>query len=699
MGSVQCAACGVTVKGTLLFCTACGSRVGPDAGSDTELDIAPPPPSALAAGPAPGPEPASAPASSPTAPTSEVPTRVEIPVVAGGGEFRRYRDGVIVGASGVRVAELPQGQAPLPLPYASTDVLRSLGPYDLLTEIGRGDTGVVYAAFSRPRAKPCAVKVMIAGEHATEADIRHFRAQAALGVELDHPNIVTVFDSGEERGRFYFAMRFVEGRSFRELMEEVHRTRAPDALERAVRALAKTARVIQFAHDAGFVHRDIKPGNIIVAANGEAHVTDFGIAKLRRGESVPAAAPIVGTPSYMSPEQASGDASLLSPRSDVFSLGAVLYDLCTGRPPFVSESSNDTISTFASLLGETPEPASKVAARKLGWSLAPALEAICHRAIAQDPSARYPSAAALAVDLEAWLDKRPISAAPPVTSPPVTAPPASASTGRRARAEAPSAVWKPRAVAAVVVALAVGFGLVAALTRADLREATRELAIDAALAEAATLQRAISQHMLQGRPDLARELVNTLRDAAATRGVDVVRVDRTLAFTDKVTRIAVEARLGDSSALAWSRDAWPELPGVVQTVKEVALPAIDRATPRKSATFEYDPREWDAFLARGQSFAYESESGGEPMLTVLQPIPNEPKCQACHGDVEQGIYGLKNSVRAVLVVRRSRAAVEQRARGNAGVTAGAAVATAVLLLGLLWFITRRRGRASGSTAA
>lgn len=666
MGSVQCAACGTAVNAGLLFCTTCGSRVGAAAPVDTELDVAPP---AVAAEPV---------------PRSEVPTRVEIPVAVGTSEFRRYRDGVLVSGSGARIAELPPGQAPLPLPYGSTDVLRSLGPYDLLSELGRGDTGVVYTAFSRLRAKPCAVKVMIAGEHASEADIQRFREAAARLAQLDHPNIVTVFDAGEDRGRAYFASRYVEGRSFRELMRDVHRTRTPDALEVAVRALAKTARVIQFAHDAGFVHCDIKPGNIIVDGEGEPHLTDFGIAKQRRADKAPlaAGATIVGTPSYMSPEQASGTAALIGPRSDVFSLGAVLYELCTGRPPFVGGESNDTISTIASLLSDAPEPASEVAARQLGWSLAPELEAICHRAIAQDPPARYPSAAALASDLEAWLSKRPVSVGPA----------GPAQTSRRSLAPgADPRLAKLAALAALaaLLATAAGFALVVATTRADMTDATRGLAIDASVAQAATLRDAIEQHMLEGRPDLSRALVNTLRDGRDTRGIDVLRVDRTYAFTDQVTRFAVEARLGDSSALAWARDTWPELPAVVAALRDVALPAIARAPERKAATFAFDPREWEAFLARGEVLAYDSEVAGEPTITVLQPVSNDERCQACHGDVERGVYGLKNAVRAVLVVRRSRAALDQHLRSSEATTLGIGAGTLLGLLGLLWLAGRR----------
>jgi serine/threonine protein kinase len=665
MGSVQCAACGTAVNATLLFCTACGSRVGAAAPSDTEQDIAP---ALLAAA---------------TAPRSEVPTRVEIPALTGTGEVRRYRDGVLVSADGARVEEVPAGQAPLPLPYASTDVLRRLGPYDLLSELGRGDTGVVYTAFSRPQAKPCAVKVMIAGEHATGADIQRFREAVARVAELEHPNIVTVFDAGEDRGRAYFASRFVEGRSLRDLMREVHRTRTASALEEAVRALAKAARVLQFAHDAGFVHCDIKPGNIIIDGEGESHLTDFGIAKQRRAEKAPlaAGATIVGTPSYMSPEQASGSAALISPLSDVFSLGAVLYDLCTGRPPFVGEGSNNTILTMASLLGHAPEPASKVAARQLGWSLAPELEAICHRAIAQDPPARYASAAAFALDLEAWLNRPPISVRSARAQP----------TPRRSAGTKADRKLAARVALAAVLALATGFTLVVATARTDTRQAVRALGIDAALAQATTLRSAIEQHMLQGRPDLSRALVDSLRAARNTGGIDVLRTDRSFAFTDQATRFAVEARLGDASALSWASERWPELPAVVRAFREVALPAIARAPERKAATFEFDPRAWEAFLARGEALAYDVDVAGEPTLTVLQPVPNDAKCQACHGDTEQGVYGMKNAVRAVLVVRRSRAVLEQRLRAGNVTALGIGAGTLLVLLGLLWFAVRRSG--------
>jgi serine/threonine protein kinase len=676
MGSVQCAACGASVPGSLTFCTTCGARL-----TLTE-------PAAPTASPAPG-----APPSRPVAAPSEAPTRPEMPIVVQASDLRRYSDDVLTTASGEAPSAALPGNIALALPYPSTDVLRRIGPYDLLSELGRGETGAVYAAFSRRLVRPCALRVMIAGEHAPEADIRRFQQRASRVAALDHPNIVTVFDSGEERGRFYFATRFVEGRAFRALIDDVHRTRSLDVLASAVRVLAKSARALHFAHEAGFVHCDIQPGNILVDAEGEPHITDFGIARQVRVDQLPTmpTATIAGTPSYMSPEQASGSAGLIGPRSDVFALGALLYDLCTGRPPFVSEASNDTISTIMSLLTEPPEPAAALAARQLGWSLAPDLEAICHKAIAQQPEARYSSAAALATALEAWLDKRALTA----TAPLPLAPGAPAST----RTRPPAPRRPPYALVALVVAglVAAGFGFVVSRYDAALDDSARELAVESALADAEVVERAIRQHMLEGRPDLTRSLVRELRAAPAARGIDVLRVDRTPAFNDLSTRLAVEARLAEPSQFAWAQSDWPALPAVVKSLREQAFPKILDDGPAEVAPFEYPTKAWDAMLARGLPVADDGPVGGQAALTVLKPIANDAPCQVCHGGVEQGVYGPKNAIRAVIAVRRSKATLAAQRSGHRAASAGAGIATALALLAALWLIARRHTRERRAT--
>ncbi|MCB9730278.1 MAG: serine/threonine protein kinase [Deltaproteobacteria bacterium] len=694
MGSSQCAACGAPLEARLSFCTACGTRIAP-------------PPEPASARVAPEPAAAQPPSAQPQAaplvpPNSEMPTRHDLPVltdppppVSDTGKrgrrpvtgphraLRRYLDGVVVTPEGEEVADAPPDNHADPLPYASTDVLRRLGPYDLLREVGRGETGVVYVAFSRRLVKRCAVKVMLAGEHAPEDELRRLQADARDAGRLNHPNIVTVFDTGAERGRFYCAMPLIEGRSFRDQMLAAHRSLAPSDLAAAVRVLATISRAVDYAHERGVMHRDIKPGNILVDASGQPHLTDFGIARRRPAErSAGVAAGVVGTPSYMSPEQAHGADDLVGAPSDVFSLGAVLYDLCTGRPPFVSQASpNDTITTIEQLLTRQAEPAGQAARRHLGWTLPPDLEAICHRAIAHDPAERYASAGALAADLEAWLEDRPVSARP------VT---------RRERVRKWVSRNRSRAAALAVtgttlLVLASAFGFTAMRSLSAGREAVREALLDGALAEVGTLEQAIRMHMLEGRPDLARTLVQQLRKLTELDGVEVVRTDRTLAFSDLATRRAVQERLDGTNAVSWARDRWPGTVERVKTLREVALPAIDRAGEGPARRFQYEAAAWDSLLQRAQLVTREDEVLGERILTVLAPIANDEPCQVCHGDVEQGVYGLRNKVRAVLVVRRSLGESDALLGQARQTTLVVGATTAVALLALFALIVRLAG--------
>ena len=209
-------------------------------------------------------------------------------------------------------------------------LLGELGDYELLEEIGRGGQGVVFRARQKSLNRTVALKVISLGQWASKAHLKRFRLEAEAAARLEHPGIVPIHEVGERDGSCYFSMKFVEGGQ----LDEVAR-RGPLSIRRAVELIAKVARTVHYAHEHGILHRDIKPGNILLDAKGEPHLTDFGLARLVESESsVTQTLDVLGTPSYMAPEQAVGNNAAVSSATDVYGLGAVLYQLLTGQPPF-----------------------------------------------------------------------------------------------------------------------------------------------------------------------------------------------------------------------------------------------------------------------------------------------------------------------------------------------------------------------------
>ena len=214
---------------------------------------------------------------------------------------------------------------------ASDHVARPLqmnfGDYELLEEIGRGGQGVVYRARQKSLNRTVALKIIGLGHWATEAHLKRFRLEAEAAASLDNPCIVPIHEIGERDGSCYFSMKFVEGGQLDQVA-----TRAPISIRRAAELISKLARTVHYAHERGILHRDIKPGNILLDAKGEPHLTDFGLARLVETEStVTRTTEVLGTPSYMAPEQARGDIKAIGPATDVYGLGAVFYPI-THRP-------------------------------------------------------------------------------------------------------------------------------------------------------------------------------------------------------------------------------------------------------------------------------------------------------------------------------------------------------------------------------
>jgi tetratricopeptide (TPR) repeat protein len=277
---------------------------------------------------------------------------------------------------------------------------RIIGDYELLGEIDRGGMGVVYRARQRSLNRLVALKMLRSGGLADGDDARRFRLEAEAVAQLDHPNIVPIHEVGEHDGSSYFTMKLIEGTSL------ARRPPGPAADPRAsARIVAIVARAVHHAHQRGILHRDLKPSNILIDAEGQPHVTDFGLAKRVEAESeLTRSGEILGTPSYMAPEQASGKIRAITTATDVHGLGAVLYALLTGKPPFRGDSALETLDKVRR---EPPEPPSGV-----GRHVDRDLETICLKCLEKESERRYGSALALAEDLEHWLRGEPIAARP-----------------------------------------------------------------------------------------------------------------------------------------------------------------------------------------------------------------------------------------------------------------------------------------------
>ncbi len=270
---------------------------------------------------------------------------------------------------------------PLRTSLASPSMLMDFGDYELLEQIGRGGQGVVFRARQKSLNRTVALKVISLGQWASEAHVKRFRREV-----------------GERDGSCYFSMKFVEGGQ----LDEVIR-REPMPPRRAAELIAKVARTVHYAHEHGILHRDIKPGNILLDAKGEPHLTDFGLARLVESEStVTRTLEVLGTPSYMAPEQAEGENEAVSSATDVYGIGAVLYQLLTGQPPFAGGTTYETIKL---LLDTEPRPP-----RLLNPKIDRDLSTICLKCLEKDPQRRYSSALALAEDSERWLKHEPIQA-------------------------------------------------------------------------------------------------------------------------------------------------------------------------------------------------------------------------------------------------------------------------------------------------
>jgi len=270
-------------------------------------------------------------------------------------------------------------------------LIGAIGDYDLIEEIARGGMGVVYKARHRALKRVVALKMILSGPMASAHERERFRREAELAANLDHPHIVPIYEVGEDQGHCFFSMRLIDGGS---LSKQAGRYKTDTTA--AARLVSTLARAVHHAHGQGFLHCDLKPSNVLLDQHGAPYLTDFGLARRTGADSsLSGSGAILGTPSYMAPEQATGSRASLGPATDVYGLGAMLYELLTGRPPFRAAT---VMETVVQVLERDPTPP-----RELRDDIPKELESICLRCLEKTPKDRYPSAQALADELDGYL--------------------------------------------------------------------------------------------------------------------------------------------------------------------------------------------------------------------------------------------------------------------------------------------------------
>ncbi len=524
-------------------------------------------------------------------------------------------------------AEEAEERRPPGSPRDSSEPSTSLGPFDLLEEVGRGGMGVVYRARHRRLDRIVALKLLGAAV-GTPEEIERFHREAQSAARLHHPGIVEIYDVGEVEGRPYIAMEFVAGQSLDRFLAD---RQLP--LRQRVDLLRRIAEAVEQAHAHGIVHRDLKPGNVLIDPEGRPRVADFGLAKeVRDGSrSLTRSGAILGTPQYMSPEQADGDGAHMGPPSDVFSLGVMLYEILSGRRPFVADR---PVALIVKILSEEI-----VSPRRRDPRVPVDLDTVCMKALEKDWGRRYATAGALAADLGRWLEGEPIEARPTTLAYRVW---------MRARR---NPVVSGLAVALVVAGVTLG-GLgwrawerdrEAARARAELVEGSlRELArsgealVDAALARRALGDLAGSAAYAQGLEEPVRRLIELAPNLAEPwyhRG----RLERARGGME-----AAEAAQGRAVELASSSAA-------TSGSRAVRVPALYERAILRAARYR-------RLQADRQQRMVRARAAGRDPDAVAGALPTVAEIEAAYPDLAE----LKRATVADLeeVARSAAAAVE-----------------------------------------
>lgn len=482
--------------------------------------------------------------------------------------------------------------------FADPD-LRRIGEYEILEEIGRGGMGVIYRARHEFTGAVVAVKCLLDYHADSRETVARFRREASAASMLKHPNILHVYEVGDTpEGLPFFAMQLVTGGTLHRRADQ--RAARPRQVRESVLLMAKVAEAVHFAHTQGILHRDLKPGNILLDEEGEPWVTDFGLAKwLHEPDGLTRTLLVFGTPGYIAPEQAHGPAAQLGPAADIYSIGAILFELLTGRPPFLGEHA------LAVLRQAAEEPAPRL--RAIDPKLDRQLETICGRCLEREANARYRSAGDLAVDLRLWLAGRRIKARP---------------VGQTKRAS--RWVLRNRALTAAVVvaALCGGFAAVRGMhSRALEREAHARLVsarsvvflpvldLDTALADDG-LARALSGAFANSMGALGPVRVNTASQKEHAGSADAGKLRAAAQQSDSRTIVATSIRRTADGFRIWCRILDASSDDLI-AVRSFAADSVANVIAGAAADFN---RELYAFISRDEVTAEEVHAEPDPAI-------------------------------------------------------------------------------------